>query len=274
VPGLRGQVERCLGVENNGNSWRLLALSVRAQRCGTRRRILVEQALSDMTFGDLARGTAQMIQRHFPSYFCTLAISMGLAYVGSAGALLVCSDWFLQGTDAYEQLLFIVAVEFFIALLFQPGFIRIALRAAHRMGGEGSELFMAFDRVPAYLVASLLFAVIVALGTVCLVVPGVWAAGRLSLYGFAIVEERKGPLEALRRSYDLTKGRLPLIVPLQLLVVGCVAATTVWSLGFTVMLPVYILPWFLWGAIMYAQITEKERADAQAALNDIDFGAG
>ena len=61
-------------------------------------------------------------------------------------------------------------------------------------------------RTLALIAAGFLFGVIFFAGYLIVVVPGIIAAIAMSLTALALVVENKGPVEALRRSFDLTKG--------------------------------------------------------------------
>ncbi|HET9399451.1 MAG TPA: hypothetical protein VFO34_00740 [Candidatus Acidoferrales bacterium] len=61
-------------------------------------------------------------------------------------------------------------------------------------------------RTLALIAAGFLFGVIFFAGYLIVVVPGIIAALAMSLTALALVVENKGPVEAVRRSFDLTKG--------------------------------------------------------------------
>lgn len=61
-------------------------------------------------------------------------------------------------------------------------------------------------------VASFLFFCVISIGTVLLVIPGVYLWLALGLYSFLVVDQFMGPIEALKRSWEITKGhRLKLL---------------------------------------------------------------
>jgi hypothetical protein len=57
-----------------------------------------------------------------------------------------------------------------------------------------------------YFLASLLYAVIVAVGTLLLVVPGIIFAVRYVFYGYAVVDRGAQPMESMAQSAAATKG--------------------------------------------------------------------
>jgi uncharacterized membrane protein len=44
------------------------------------------------------------------------------------------------------------------------------------------------------------------MGLILLIVPGIIMMLRLSLIGFVLVDERTGPIDAIQRSWDMTRG--------------------------------------------------------------------
>ncbi len=91
------------------------------------------------------------------------------------------------------------------------GFIKIAVDMADKKAPEFKELFSCFSLLLKYVVASALYAVVVAVGLVLFVIPGIIWAVQFGFYPYVIVKERLGPLSALRKSSELTagvKGRL------------------------------------------------------------------
>jgi hypothetical protein len=112
------------------------------------------------------------------------------------------------------------------------------LRAARGIKPEVSDLFVPFQRcyVPA-VAAGLLVEIVLIVGFVLLVVPGIILAVRLSFVPFLVVDEGLGPTEALFESWRRTGGHswtifgtgllaiLIVIVGFILLIVGSIPAT-------------------------------------------------
>jgi hypothetical protein len=59
-----------------------------------------------------------------------------------------------------------------------------------------------------FTIASLFFFLLVLVGSVALIVPGIYIGLATGLYSFLIVDQFMGPLEALKRSFHITKGHL------------------------------------------------------------------
>ncbi|MDF7824012.1 DUF975 family protein [Pontiellaceae bacterium B12227] len=113
----------------------------------------------------------------------------------------------------------------------------VFLLAARRDPFRVSDMFAVFKRNYWNAVAAnLLRLILVALGFLLLIVPGIIIACRLSFVDYLIIDRNMGPLEALRESWDMTHGHgwtifrmglaaiLIIIVGLMALVVGVFVA--------------------------------------------------
>ncbi|CAN5874561.1 hypothetical protein BH23ACT4_BH23ACT4_11940 [soil metagenome] len=90
------------------------------------------------------------------------------------------------------------------------GFIYLAAaRAVGRAHSIGSEVAVAAGAIrlfPIWLIASLLVAAAVIGGLFLLILPGLWLAIMFNMYTPVIAIEGKGPVPAMRRSFELVKG--------------------------------------------------------------------
>jgi hypothetical protein len=113
----------------------------------------------------------------------------------------------------------------------------LAAGAGARAAGAG--LPLALRVFPGALVAAALFMVVTSIGTMALLVPGVYLWGMWQLWIVVIVAERSGPLAALSRSWQLTRGHWWPAVTL-------VTVVTILSVVPLIMLDL-ILPWIMMG---------------------------
>ena len=92
------------------------------------------------------------------------------------------------------------------------GWIRAALRAHDGKPVDLASLLPDLGEFFSYLLASALFALIVAVGFALLIAPGLLWAARYGFYGFLIIDRKVDPITALRQSAAMTEGkRGPLI---------------------------------------------------------------
>jgi uncharacterized membrane protein len=93
------------------------------------------------------------------------------------------------------------------------GLTNIALKLADRQPVELSDLWSRAHLFLNYLVAEILYGLMVAVGLVLLIVPGIIVAIIFSFFAYVIVDHEAGPIESLSQSAAITKGaRMDLFV--------------------------------------------------------------
>lgn len=113
--------------------------------------------------------------------------------------------------------------------------ILLAARAFRgRAVSLGGLLADGLGRLPSLLVASLIAGVAIGLGTLALILPGLYLLVRLCLGACATCAEELGPVEAVSRSWALTADRFmdTVVFVFALFVVGLVAAVALMAAGF------------------------------------------
>jgi len=87
------------------------------------------------------------------------------------------------------------------------GLIQLALHALRDEKPAIGDLFSVFDlRLLKHIGAAILYGLMVLIGTILFIVPGVYAALTFMLFPYAIVEHNSGPIDALRYSKRITTG--------------------------------------------------------------------
>jgi hypothetical protein len=100
-----------------------------------------------------------------------------------------------------------------VAQLLAGGFVNMAVHriVADEMAGEvvgaGEASSRALGRLPTLVVSGILAAVAISIGLVALIIPGLWLIGSFSMLTAVIALEGVGPLDAMRRSMFLVRGR-------------------------------------------------------------------
>jgi len=103
-----------------------------------------------------------------------------------------------------------------IVLVFQllgTGFLNLTVHriVASELAGEpvgaGAASSRALTRLWILIFAGLIAIVLVVVGLFALIVPGLWVAGSFSMLSAVIALENLGPVDALRRSFALVRGR-------------------------------------------------------------------
>jgi uncharacterized membrane protein len=129
-----------------------------------------------------------------------------------------------------------------LSLLMSIGLIHIALRFVDQQSARLGDLFARASVFFPYLAVSLLVGIIVGIGLVLLVIPGIYLGLRFQFAPYLVVDRGIGPLAALAQSGDLTRGvKLRLLGFDLLLVLAWLVGALVLIVGLLVAMPTIIL---------------------------------
>lgn len=154
----------------------------------------------------------------------------------------------------------LVGIAYHVLVLGPVGFggMYAFLRAARGGTPDVSDMFAAFrgDYWQAVL-AGLLMSALIAIGTVLLVVPGVIAAVRLAWVPYLVIDERMAAVDAIKASWERTRGYGMTIFILWLIAIPIVLVGLL-ALGVGVIVS---LMWIqMAAAVLYAAVTTREHA--------------
>lgn len=109
--------------------------------------------------------------------------------------------------EAPKALVIAVSViSWILDLLIGMGVIRITLKFCDQEQATYRDLFSAYRLLLNYLVGSIVYGIMVGIGLVFLVAPGIYLAVKYQFYDYLIVDKGMGPIEAIKRSGVLTEG--------------------------------------------------------------------
>ncbi|HOP03494.1 MAG TPA: hypothetical protein PLE67_03390 [Tenuifilaceae bacterium] len=158
---------------------------------------------SDLDFGDIITGSYRVIKLRF-SHFLFIFLTTEL--VGSALSLFFIEktvEWntYLAITCSFVSTFLFSSLAGIMFILMVDGFATGKSKSFAEMLAVGIKL------LPVVLVSSLIAGVFILLGTTLLILPGITVAVYLSFYMNAIVIRAKGPIDGLKYSFELVKGR-------------------------------------------------------------------
>jgi uncharacterized membrane protein len=149
----------------------------------------------------------------------------------------------------------------YLLLLFDPidyGSAFVFLKSVRSEQFEVKDIFSAFENFEKYLnvvLAELLKAAIIAIGVVLLVVPGIIFACKLAFVKYLVLDRKMDPVEAVKESWEMTKGHAGKIFLMGLLAVPiAIAGLICFGVG--------IIPAIMWirsaFASMYYAVSKPE----------------
>jgi len=109
-------------------------------------------------------------------------------------------------TDAPVLSSIIRIFSYVLSMIVMMGLIKIFLRFCDGETGEFSDLFSCYPLFFKYLIGSIIYGVIVSLGLILLIIPGIVWAIKFQFFDYLIIDKRLGPIDALEKSSEITRG--------------------------------------------------------------------
>ncbi|MEM7145868.1 MAG: GYF domain-containing protein [Verrucomicrobiota bacterium] len=123
------------------------------------------------------------------------------------------------GTAVYALL---QIVENLVSVFLGIGAAIFGLKMVRRENPEISNLFAGGPHFWSVLLATILFVMMVMVGLLLLIVPGIFLAVRFGQFQWAIIDQNLGPIEGLKASWEMTKGNVWRLIGLWIVMVGIV----------------------------------------------------
>ncbi|MDH6313520.1 putative membrane protein [Parabacteroides sp. PFB2-10] len=147
-----------------------------------------------------------------------ILVGLLVGYMIIAGIL----NMFMTPTELTIGTVVVSLISIILQLIFQLGYIKNLFQALDGIEPQFSAYGQQASKILNAFVASLIAGVAMLIGLVLFIIPGFYIGIRLSFFSCFIVEENAGPIEALKKSWELTKGQvLPLFV-LLLVMIGII----------------------------------------------------
>ena len=93
-----------------------------------------------------------------------------------------------------------------LSTLLQMGLLKIWLKFVDGEKPEFGDLFGQYPVFFKYLLASILYGLIIFVGTILLIIPGIIWAIKYMFFGYLIIDQKMGAIEALKASGKITMG--------------------------------------------------------------------
>lgn len=119
------------------------------------------------------------------------------------------------------------------------GIIRASLKLCDGQKPQVSDLWTSYPLIFKYFLSYLLYSIIVVVGLLLLVIPGIIFAIKFMFYSYLVVDKQLGPVEAIRHSSLITQGeKVNLILFGLLLGIVNLAGVLLFVVGLLVTIPV------------------------------------
>lgn len=129
------------------------------------------------------------------------------AYAGIVLVVNLLVSWLTRGETGFFGSLINSLVSFVISQLIAIGWLRIALDIVDGVPVTMDRVRESFGVLVPYIIAAIVFSIMVGIGFVLLIVPGIIVLVVFGFYGWALVDGRcRDAFEALRFSAEITRG--------------------------------------------------------------------
>ncbi len=121
--------------------------------------------------------------------------------------LLVLATSSLTNTFEFNKndFIFLLALVVFV-LIIRIGYNKIFLEMFDGNQIKFSDIFKQYPIFWKYVAVSIIFPILVLVGIVLLIIPGIFWAVRFSFSHIILVDTKMGPIESMKESYAITKG--------------------------------------------------------------------
>jgi uncharacterized membrane protein len=159
---------------------------------------------------------------------------------------------------------FFSIISMIIGVFVGMAYIKIALGFCDGKEADFSDLWTGYPLFFKYLIGSILYGLIVLGGLILLIVPGIIWAIKYSMFGYLIIDREMPPVEALKKSGQITKGSKGNLFLLGLLFLGIVILG---ALACVVGLFAAIPTVFVAHAFVYRKLVTSALMEEPAMLN-------
>lgn len=98
-------------------------------------------------------------------------------------------------------------IGWFVSILISMGVIRIALKIVDGKPVETADLFQRADQALPYFIASVIVGIMVGIGFIFLIIPGIYLAITFGFFGYNIVDKEHGIVESIEQSAAITNAQ-------------------------------------------------------------------
>lgn len=97
-------------------------------------------------------------------------------------------------------------ISIILSMLVSIGAMKITLDFVDGKKGDLKDLYLQYPLALKYIGVSILQGLIVLAGFILLIIPGIYLSVKLSFASYVVVDKKAGPVDAIKASYNMTKG--------------------------------------------------------------------
>lgn len=160
-------------------------------------------------------------------------------------------------------LLILRLIHWVVNTIINMGFVKISLKLYDNEETKVSDLFSAYPLFLNYAIGSILYVLIVFGGSILLIVPGIIFFTQFFFLSYFIVDKGLGPIEALKRSSEITKGvKLKLLLFFLVSVLVGVSGALAFLVGLIITVPTVLIA----NAFIYRKLLSQTKTLQEAVV--------
>jgi len=165
---------------------------------------LVFVAANSFDYGEPVKFAWEKVKSNF-------GLFLSAQILGLVVSLLIVLAIALSLIGSYEEgiptLFYVFSLIFIIFLaVLQAGLLQVSLLIVDGQEAGTGDAIPGFSMFVKFLTAFILYCAIVLIGTLLFLIPGIIWSVQFMFFGYFIVDKELGPIKALRRSSQITKG--------------------------------------------------------------------
>lgn len=114
----------------------------------------------------------------------------------------------------------IMILMYVFSIIFLLGYTKNLFQALDHEEPQFSAYGRQSLKIITFFISYVLYLIVVVLGTILFIVPGIYLALRLQFFTAFIVDENSGAIESFKRSWEITKGQMAPLIALALITAG------------------------------------------------------
>jgi uncharacterized membrane protein len=151
--------------------------------------------------------------------------------------------------------------------VFQYGLHYLFLRAARNQSFEVKEILNGFNNYINIVLANLLVIVLVGVGLVLFIIPGIIAFCRLAFVPYIVMDQKLSPVEAVKKSWKITRGHAWTIFGMGLLAIPIIIGGVLLLLVGVIFAAMWILTAF--AGLFYAVTLNQESINETSISGEV-----
>lgn len=173
---------------------------------------------------------------------------------------MIISIFTMPAQSSTTGLVVVNLISLLISYLFILGYLKNIFQSLDGEEPQFSAYGQQSRKILTFLIAGILYSVIILLGFALLIVPGIYLVLRLQFFSAFIVEEDAGIIESLQRSWNITEGQVLPLLLLALAMLGvCLLGAILFIIGIFVAIPlIYTMSCYAFRKLNVVSIKETE----------------